>query len=88
MAKRKNKKVNKFDEAIGWLGVSSYVLAYILLTIGFFSSSNISLHLMYLLGALGLIYHSFKKHDMQPVIVNFFFAVIALTALVNLIKII
>ena len=85
---RKKQKVKFYDEVAGWLGVASYVVAYLLLTFNYFDSSDLALHIMYLLGAAGIIYHSFKKHDMQPVIVNVFFAIIALTAITNLLIII
>lgn len=71
-------------ELVGWLGVSSYVLAYLLLAVDVFNAESILFHTMYLLGAAGIIYHSYYKKDFQPIIVNVFFGTIALFALIKL----
>jgi hypothetical protein len=88
MKLKKQKQINVLHELIGWAGVIFYIMAYLMLTLSVLDSTSPWLHLMYLLGALGIIFSSYKKHDLQPIIVNLFFAVIAIVALIGLIRLV
>lgn len=80
--KRKHTKRHLFiAEVVGWTGVAAYIVAYFLLVLGVFNDQTIAFHAMYLVGAIGIVYHSYVKHDVQPVIVNVFFGTVAFLAI-------
>lgn len=57
-------------EVIGWLGVIFYVLAYLLLTIGFLKANSYLFHILNILGASGLIMDSAYFGDKPNLVVN------------------
>lgn len=79
-------KRNIFAEILGWYGVVAIVVAYALLNFGILSVGNIWYQILNGTGALGIVYDSFRDKDYQPVVLNIIWAVIALIAIVNILK--
>jgi len=77
-----NKKV--VDEAIGWIGTLAVVLSYALLSFGVMTSASFSYQAMNGLGALGIIYISFKKKAYQPGVLNIIWLIISAAAIVRI----
>lgn len=67
-------------EATGWIGVVSYVLAYLLLTIGVLKPSGYRFHLLNMAGAASLILYSLEYGDKPNVAVNFIWLMIGIGA--------
>lgn len=68
----------------GWLGTLSIISAYALVSFSLINSSSFAYQLLNLFGALGIVLSSYMKNNMQPVILNVFWALIALIAILNL----
>lgn len=77
-------KSSSWCEFDGWYGVSAILIAYSLISLNLIDSSNIIYILLNLTGAIGILYHSYKKKDYQPVILNIIWALIALITLARL----
>jgi len=73
-------------EAIGWIGVGLVVLAYFLVSFDVMSGSGGLYQIMNLVGALGIIVHSVARKDYQPVVLNIIWGLIAVLALLHLVK--
>lgn len=73
-------------EILGWVGVSLILLAYILVSFGKIDAHRGFYQILNLIGALGVLVHSFSKKDYQPAILNVVWALIAVFALLNLAK--
>jgi hypothetical protein len=67
-------------EVTGWLGVLSYVLAYLLLTIGVLKSSGYRFHILNMIGAVSLIIYSLEYGDKPNVAVNVIWLMIGMLA--------
>ncbi len=67
-------------EVTGWLGVASYVLAYLLLTIGVLKPSGYLFHLLNMVGAASLIAYSLEYGDKPNVAVNVIWLMIGIGA--------
>ncbi|MCF0074319.1 hypothetical protein LZD49_27800 [Dyadobacter sp. CY261] len=67
-------------ETMGWLGVVSYVLAYLLLTIGVLKPSGYPFHILNMIGAASLIVYSLEYGDKPNVAVNFIWLMIGIGA--------
>ena len=76
--------MNKLFNIFGWLGVFFITAAYALISFSIIASNNIIYQLLNLLGAGGIVFSSYIKRDMQPVVLNIFWGLIALIALINL----
>ncbi|GGM94932.1 hypothetical protein GCM10010967_30360 [Dyadobacter beijingensis] len=70
-------------EITGWLGVASYVLAYLLLTIGVLKPSGYPFHLLNILGAASLIAYSLEYGDKPNVAVNAIWLMIGVGAVLR-----
>ena len=79
-------KKSLVSEVLGWYGVVAILRAYALLSLNILSSSNLIYQLLNMSGALGIVYDSFKGKDYQPVVLNIIWAIIALVAIINIIK--
>lgn len=66
---------------IGWAGTVIYLISYLLLTMGKVKASQPVYHWLNLIGALSLIIHAVTLNDYQNLVVNFFWAVIAVIAI-------
>lgn len=80
MSKKKNIKV----EIIGWYGAIAILLAYILVSFEFITASGAIFQLLNLTGAIGIIIISIYKNVVQSVVLNIFWAGIAIVAILRL----
>jgi hypothetical protein len=66
---------------LGWIGSFSYVLAYLLLTLNKLKSDQRLYHVLNIVGAVGLTVNAIFFQDFPNVIVNVFWGMIALMAI-------
>jgi|KBSMisStaDraftv2_1062788.scaffolds.fasta_scaffold598675_2 hypothetical protein len=64
----------------GWIGTASYLVAYLLLSMGKLRADKKLYHLLNILGAIGLTYNAVSLRDFPNVVVNIVWALIALWA--------
>lgn len=74
------------DELIGWLGMAAIIIAYALVSFGWLSAQTFVYQILNGLGALGIVFISFKKKTYQPGVLNAIWAVIAAIAIVQLMR--
>ena len=82
----KQRKQKLIDEIIGWIGTGLILTAYALGSFRIIEISSLVYQIMNLLGAMGVMYISFKKKTYQPGFLNLVWALIALISLVGLIS--
>ncbi len=73
-------------EMIGWLGALLFIFAYFFLVLGWLSSERGPYHLMNALGGICLVINAVNLSDMPTLVVNAVWGVIALYALVKILK--
>lgn len=71
-------------EIIGWVGAFLTLISYGLLSTGIISGDSVLYHSLVLVGALGLVYITYKKKALQPLVVNAVFAFFAVIALLRI----
>lgn len=74
-----------FAEIAGWYGTIAIVAAYTLVSFNIVASDSVLYQLLNLTGALGIATIAIVKKVTQSVVLNLFWAVIALLALVRLV---
>jgi hypothetical protein len=67
--------------SLGWIGSFSYLLAYLLLSLNKLKSNQPVYHILNIIGALGLTSNAIFIQDYPNVIVNVFWGMIALMAI-------
>jgi hypothetical protein len=67
--------------SLGWIGSFSYLFAYLLLSLNKLKSNQPLYHALNIIGALGLIINAVRIQDYPNVIVNGFWGLIALMAI-------
>lgn len=77
---------NIFEEIIGWYGTIAIVLAYALLSFNIISSNMLIYQILNGTGALGIVLISLKKKAYQPGVLNIIWVVIAVIAIINILK--
>jgi len=78
---------NKLVEIIGWLGMAAIIFAYALLNFNVITQGMLMYPLLNLFGAIAIVYHSFKKKDYQPGLLNIIWSLIAIFAIIKLLLI-
>lgn len=73
-----------YAELAGWYGTVAIVLAYVLVSFKLIEADSAIYQLLNLTGALGIIVISIVKRAKQPAVLNAFWALIALVALVSM----
>ena len=73
-------------EIFGWYGVGAIVLAYALVSFSILPVNSICYQLLNGTGAVGIIVDSMYKKDYQPGILNILWALIALIAIINILR--
>ncbi len=71
-------------ELIGWLGTLAIITAYALLSFGVITGTGLLYQLLNAAGAGGIVYHSLRKQDYQPAVLNVIWTLIALVALIRI----
>lgn len=77
-------KPNKYTEIAGWYGMLAILGAYSLVSFNLVQSDSLAFQLLNLTGALGLIVVAASKGVTQSVILNVFWAIVAIIALFNI----
>ncbi|HWB38674.1 MAG TPA: hypothetical protein VG604_00335 [Candidatus Saccharimonadales bacterium] len=78
------KASNKLIEYAGWYGTAAIVGAYALVSFKVIAADGAIYQLLNLTGALGIIAISLKKKVRQSAVLNAFWAIIAIAALLRL----
>jgi len=76
--------MHKLFNTLGWFGTLFIISAYALVSFSIIKSNSIVYQVLNLLGAGGIIFSSYIRKDMQPVVLNIFWGLIALIAIANL----
>ncbi|WP_090389401.1 CBU_0592 family membrane protein [Niabella drilacis] len=74
------------SSTVGWVGSIAYLLAYLFLSLNKLKVERPTYHLLNLVGALGLILHALDLHDYPNLVVNMAWGIIAVTAVVFIIR--
>lgn len=69
---------------LGWTGTFSYLLAYLLLSIGKLKANQLAYHILNIIGAVGLTANAVYYADLPNVVVNLAWGCIALVAIIVL----
>ncbi len=72
---------------MGWYGVVATIVAYLLVSFLVLPPTSIIYQLLNFTGALGVTIETFYKKDYQPFWLNLIWAVIALAAIINLLRV-
>ena len=78
-------KPSKFTEICGWYGMTMLVLAYALVSFKITPADGIVFQLMNLTGSIGLMIVTMSKKVVQSVLLNLFWAIIGVAALIGII---
>ena len=73
-------------EIFGWYGIIAIVLAYALVSFSFLSVNSIWYQLLNGTGAIGMVVVSLYKKAYQPGILNIIWTLIALIAIINILR--
>ena len=77
-------KSSKLTEFYGWYGMIALILAYFLVSFSWIEADGIIFQLLNLTGGIGLLIVAASKGVLQSVILNFFWAVIGVVAIVRI----
>ena len=69
---------------IGWLGVIAIALAYALLIFGVFEGQDVVYLLLNVAGSVAIMIEAWNVKNYQPVVLNMFWALIALISLLSI----
>jgi len=83
-SKHKN-SYNIFAEIAGWYGALAIIGAYFMISFNFISSDTLFYQLLNLTGAIGILVISIVKKTKQTVLLNIFWAAIAIFAIASLV---
>jgi|GEM_PF-1669863 len=72
-------------EIVGWYGVAAILVAYAANSFGFLDAKGLGYVVLNLTGSVAIIVEAFRKKDVQPVVLNAIWSVVALVALIKLI---
>ena len=75
---------NTLAEIAGWYGTAAILLAYTLVSFDIVMSDSVWFQLLNLTGALGIIVIALHKHVKQSVVLNVFWATVAIIALTKI----
>lgn len=77
-------KPGKFAEFCGWYGMIALIVAYFLVSFSWIPADGITFQLLNLTGGVGLLIVAASKGVLQSVILNLFWAIIGITAIVRI----
>jgi hypothetical protein len=79
-------KLNRtLTEVLGWYGVIAIVGAYALLSFEIIDAKSLTYQVLNATGALGIVLDSWNQKNWQPVVLNMFWLLIALYAILKLV---
>ena len=76
----------KLIELFGWYGTCAIVLAYVLVSFSVIPAESLQYQLLNLTGALGIAAVSFYKKTYQPGVLNIIWFVVALIAIIGILR--
>jgi len=76
-------QISAWKEFVGWYGVAAILGAYAAVSFEFVSAQGVIFQLVNASGALGIIIEAHAKKDMQPVVLNAVWLIIALVSLLR-----
>lgn len=79
------KKNTKVAETVGWYGTGAIITAYALVSFGVLQAESLGFQLLNLTGAAGIIVISSLRGVKQSVVLNGFWAIIALVAILSMV---
>ncbi len=74
----------KITEFLGWYGIVAILLAYVLISVGYFTANNFWFQFLNLTGAVGVAVDAWQDKNIQPAVLNLIWALVALFALVKI----
>lgn len=77
-------KPGVFAKFCGWYGMIALIFAYFLVSFGWLDGQGLIFQLINLTGGIGLLIVAASKGITQSVILNFFWAIIGIVAIVRL----
>jgi hypothetical protein len=78
-------KLNRtLTEVLGWYGVIAIVGAYALLSFEIIDAKSLTYQVLNATGALGVVLDAWNQKNWQPVVLNIFWLLIALYAILKL----
>lgn len=77
-------KAGKFAEFCGWYGMMALIVAYFLVSFSWVPADGIIFQILNLTGGIGLLIVAASKGVLQSVILNFFWAIIGIIAIVRI----
>ena len=77
-------KPSKFTEICGWYGAIALILAYALASFMIIPADGLVFQLLNLTGAVGLMIITMAKNVIQSVILNLFWGIIGIAAVVGM----
>ena len=72
------------SELVGWIGTALVIGSYVLLSLGILQGDDFIYHSLVLAGSLGVALISYIRKVYQPFVINSFFVVIAIIAIIRL----
>jgi len=82
--KKKMSHKQRFAESAGWYGTAAILAAYILVSFNVISGNSLVFQLLNLTGALGIIAIATYKNVKQTIVLNIFWGVIAVAAIIRI----
>ena len=71
------------SEALGWIGIIMVLTAYGLATFSVISANSVLFMILNLVGAIGIAIDAWEDRNIQPVVLNIVWAVIAVIGIVS-----
>lgn len=81
----KKKKPHILAQSFGWYGALALMMGFLLVSTKAIKPDSLTYQLLNLSGALSLIVLGFDRHVRQTIVVNIFWATVAMIALFNLV---
>lgn len=88
MKKNVKKKISKRQlgaEIAGWYGTIAILVAYVLVSFNMISGNGLVFQLLNLTGAIGIIAIASYKKVRQSIVLNIFWGIVAIVALVRIV---
>lgn len=72
----------KVTEFLGWYGIVAILSAYTLISVGYFTSGSFWFQFLNLTGAIGVVVDAWQDRNIQPVVLNTIWAVVAAVGII------
>lgn len=72
----------KVTEFLGWYGIVAILSAYTLISVGYFTSGSFWFQFLNLTGAIGVVVDAWQDRNIQPVVLNMIWAVVAAVGII------